>query len=405
MRNPIRRYGLWGTALTLAIALALVAAGVGESDSSPGGTPPTALGAAEGELDLLAGPGYVESGQNDPGADWVTSFERRTGCDVTVRVANSSDEMAALMGTDRYDGVLAPGDAVPRLIAAGDVAPLNTALIPHQRDVVPALRPLPLASADGRSYGIAQGRGANLLMWRRDRLGPTPPTSWDVVFDTATVTPDSGQVTAPDSPLTIADAALYLRAHRPSLRIDDVFELDDRQFGAAVDLLDRQRRAVGRYWSDPTQLESAFALGRAVVGASSQGVADALSGYGLRVSATLPVEGATGWVSVWMVSSRAHHLGCMYRWIDHALSPEVNAEIARYVGEAPASERACAEPAMERHCVVYHAADEAFFGRVRYATTPRRDCGDRRGRKCADLDDWTRAWAQLRRAHRLDGVR
>jgi putative spermidine/putrescine transport system substrate-binding protein len=404
MRNPIRRYGSWGAALTLAIALALALAGVGQSDSSPG-TPPIALGAPEGELDILAGPGYVESGQNDPGADWVTAFERRTGCDVTVRVANSSDEMVALMGTDRYDGVLAPGDAATRLIAAGDVAPLNTALIPHRRDVIPALRELPLTSADGRSYGVAQGRGANLLMWRRGRLGALPPTSWDAVFDVAKVTPYSGRVTAPDSPLALADAALYLRVHRPSLLIDDVFELDDRQFGAAVDLLDRQRRAVGRYWSDPTQLESAFALGRAVVGRSTQGIADALIAYGLRVAAILPAEGATGWVSMWMVSSRAHHPTCMYRWIDHALSPEVNAAIARYVGEAPASAHACAVPGMARYCEVYHAADEAFYDQVRYATAPRRDCGDRRGRKCADLDDWTRAWSQIRQAHRLDRVR
>jgi putative spermidine/putrescine transport system substrate-binding protein len=404
MRNPTRRYGLWGAALALAIALALVAAGVGQSDSSPGGTPPTALGAVEDELDLLAAPGYVESGQNDPGADWVTAFERRTGCEVTVRVANSSDEMVALMGTDRYDGVLASGDAASRLIAAGDVAPLNTTLIPHVRDVTPALRELPLASADGRSYGVPQGRGANLLMWRRGRLGPLPPASWNVVFDAATVTPYSGRVAAPDSPLALADAALYLRAHRPSLLIDDVYELDDRQFGAAVDLLDRQRRAVGRYWSDPTQLESAFALGRAVVGRSSQGIADTLTAYRLRVSTVLPAEGATGWVSAWMVSSRAHHPTCVYRWIDHALSPEVNAAIARYVGEAPASARACAVPGMARHCEVYHAADEAFFDQVRYATAPRRDCGDDRGRKCADLDDWTRAWVQIRRAHRLDRV-
>jgi putative spermidine/putrescine transport system substrate-binding protein len=404
MSTPIgRRNGLWGAALALIVALALVAAWVGATDS--GLSAPTKLGDAEGALDLLAGPGYVESGQNDRGADWVSAFERRSGCDVTVRVANSADEMVALMGTDRYDGVAAPSDVAPRLIADGNVAPVNAALVPHARDVIPALRRLPFATEGDHSYGLAQGRGANLLLWRHERVGDTPPASWDVVFEAMPGTPQRGQVTAPDSPLSIADAALYLRTRRPGLHIGNVFELDDRQFAAAVALLDRQREAVGRYWSDATQLEAAFARGRSVVGEASQAVLDALRGYQLPVSAILPAEGATGWVSVWMVSSRAHHRTCMYRWMDYALSPRVNAAASRYVGEAPASARACALPAMREYCRVYHAADEAFFARVHYATTPRRDCGDRRGAACADLDAWIRAWTRIRRAHRLDEIR
>ena len=50
-------------------------------------------------------------------------FEQQTGCQVHVKIGNTSDEMVQLMRTGQYDGVSASGDATLRLIYAGDVAP------------------------------------------------------------------------------------------------------------------------------------------------------------------------------------------------------------------------------------------------------------------------------------------
>ena len=74
-----------------------------------------------------------------PAVDWVTPFEQKTGCKVNVKVGNTSDEMVQLMRTGQYDGVSASGDATLRLIYAGDVAPVNTDLVPNYADhlVVP----------------------------------------------------------------------------------------------------------------------------------------------------------------------------------------------------------------------------------------------------------------------------
>ena len=81
------------------------------------------LGAGEGEVNLIAWAGYVEDGSTDPKVDWVSDFEKETGCQVNVKVGNTSDEMVTLMRTGQYDGVSASGDATLRLIAGGDVAP------------------------------------------------------------------------------------------------------------------------------------------------------------------------------------------------------------------------------------------------------------------------------------------
>ena len=150
----------------------------------------TELGEGEGEVNLIAWAGYVEDGSTDPKVDWVTDFEKETGCKVNVKVGNTSDEMVTLMRTGNYDGVSASGDATLRLIAGGDVAPVNTDLIPNYADVFEGLKDKPHNSVDGQMYGVPHGRGANLLMWNKDEVKPAPD-SWSVVWDESS--PAQGQ--------------------------------------------------------------------------------------------------------------------------------------------------------------------------------------------------------------------
>src|SRR4051794_35000028 len=208
---------------TLAAVLAMFAiAACGDDDSSSSGSsvkppndikPATSVGKGEGKLNIIAWAGYAEDGSTDPKVDWVTPFEHKTGCQVNVKTGNTSDEMVTLMRTGRYDGVSASGDATLRLIAGGDVAPVNTDLVPNYKDVYDQLKNQDFNSVNGQMYGIPHGRGANLLMWRKDKV-KTPPSSWSAVFDDAAQ--NAGKVTAYDNPIYIADAALYLKAHDPS---------------------------------------------------------------------------------------------------------------------------------------------------------------------------------------------
>ena len=125
-------------------------------------------------MNLIAWAGYVEDGSTDPNVDWVTDFEKQTGCQVNVKIGNTSDEMVTLMRTGKYDGVSASGDATLRLIAGGDVDPVNTDLVPNYKDVFPGLKDQPHNTVDGVNYGIPHGRGANLLMCNKDVVKPAP---------------------------------------------------------------------------------------------------------------------------------------------------------------------------------------------------------------------------------------
>lgn len=383
------------------IITACAALMVGCSGAQEGGgqTPPkleplSALGDGEGELNLVAWAGYAEDGSNDPTADWVTPFERETGCQVNVKLGNTSDEMVQLMRTGQYDGVSASGDATLRLIYAGDVTPVNTSLVPNYETITGFLKDRPWNSVDGQMYGIPHGWGANLLMYNVDVVRDAP-NSWAAVFTDAGKY--KGRVTAYDSPIYIADAALYLSKTKPELGIDDPYSLTSEQLDAAVELLKAQRENVSEYWSDYTKEVQAFESGTSVIGTTWQVIANTIGADNrVQVNTVLPKEGSTGWSDTWMVAAKAAHPNCMYKWMNWITSPEVNAEVAEYFGEAPAQTKACEFTTDKAFCDIYHATDEKFASQIRYWTTPQKKCVDGKGDDCTTYDEWVDKWQQIK---------
>ena len=383
-----------GVFIGLAIVSVAVLTGCGTSAAPGGGDDAevSELGDFEGEVSLLAWPGYVEDGTNDPGVDWVSAFEEDTGCEVTSKVYGTSDEAFGLMKTGDYDVIAASGDASLRLVAAGDVAPVNTDLLENYDGIFDFLKMQSWNSVDGQAYGIPHGYGANLLMYNTEVVTPAP-TSWDVVFDASA--PYAGAVTAYDSPIYIADAAVYLMAHQPDLGIETPYALDETQLAAAVDLLTQQRENIGEYWSDYLKSVQSFETGDTVVGTTWQVIKNSIA-EGTPVDVVLPDEGATGWSDTWMIASEAEHPNCAYAWLDYIASPEANAQATEYFGEAPSSQAAC-EFRSEGSCESYHAGDEEYASQIWYWSTPIAECLDgRTDVECTDYSAWTTAWQEIK---------
>ncbi len=390
--------------VALLVSLLLVANACSSNDNKSAGSgaaPPLpkvsmlkSLGTVEGELNLVNWAGYAEDGTNDKTVDWVHPFEKATGCTVHSKIGNTSDEMVALMKTGQYDGVSASGDATLRLIYGGLVAPVNTDLVPNYATIQDFLKNRSWNSVDGKSYGTPHGWGANLLMWNT-AVVKQKPTSWGVVFDANS--PYKGKVTAYDSPIYIADAALYLMKHQPDLGIKNPYALDRKQLDAAVKLLKQQKPNVGEYWSDYTKAVQAFESGNSVIGTTWQVIANLVtSDKKASVQTILPSEGSTGWSDTWMVAAKAKHPNCMYKWMDWITSPKVNAQVAEWFGEAPAQSKACDETADKAFCTTYHAADKAYSEKISYWTTPTKHCLDGRGNICTDYATWTQEWTGVK---------
>ncbi len=386
------------TSLVLASAAALVLSSCGSSASSSNEPPKLealkSLGAGEGAVNIVAWAGYVENGSTDPNVDWVTDFEKETGCKVNVKVGASSDDMVSLMKTGEYDVVSASGDASLRLIYGGDVAPVNTDLITNYADVFDNLKNQPWNSVNGVSYGVPHGRGANLLAYRTDIVKPAP-TSWGSVFDTNS--PYKGKITAYDSAIYIADAALYLMKTQKDLGIEYPYALDQKQFDAAVELLKAQKPLVGEYWGDYLKHVASLKSGGTVLGTTWQVNINLAKGEGTKVEGIKPVEGSTGWSDTWMISSKAKHPNCAYKWMDHIISPKANAGVAEWFGEAPSNAKSCDLTADKNHCATFHANDDAYWSDVYYWNTPTEACLDgRTDVKCVPYAEWVKAWSSLR---------
>src|SRR3954468_19754629 len=177
------------TLLLVSCSAALTLAACGKKQEAPkeaaAAMPSMAL---EGALDIVAWPGYIERGESDKSYDWVTKFEADTGCKVTVKLANTSDEMVSLMtsggpppsppgdaswppaGNAPYDLVTASGDASLRLIRGGTVQPVGIDRIPSFASIDARLQEAPWHFVDGKHWGVP-------YQWARTSCCTTPRPS------------------------------------------------------------------------------------------------------------------------------------------------------------------------------------------------------------------------------------
>ncbi|NJI21487.1 ABC transporter substrate-binding protein [Aeromonas veronii] len=355
------------TPLMLALVPALLA---GQTQAAP-----TELGKGEGQLNIVAWAGYVERGETDKNYDWVTGFEKETGCKVSVKTAATSDEMVALMNEGGFDLVTASGDASLRLIAGGKVQPLNLALIPSYSKIDPRLQNAPWHTVDGKHYGVPYQWGGNILMYNT-KVFPKAPDSWNVVFEEQTLADgksNKGRVQAFDGPIHIADAALYLMTHQPALGIKDPYELNEEQYKASLDLLRKQRQLVGRYWHDAFVQIDDFKNEGVVASGSWPFQANALIADKQPIATTVPKEGVTGWADTSMVHSDAKNLTCAYKWLEHSLSNKLQGDLAAWFGSVPVVPAACEGNALlgPTGCKT-NGIDN--FDRVRFWRTPVSQC-------------------------------
>jgi putative spermidine/putrescine transport system substrate-binding protein len=385
--------------LALAAVMGLVAVACSDNSSSstvPGGgtstsTAPATIGPGEGALSLVAWPGYTED-------SWVKPFEQQSGCKVDVKPGNTSDDMVNLMrqgGGTLYDGVSASGDASNRLIAGGDVAPIDTSMFSDYADVMPTLQDPPHNTVDGVHYGVPYMWGPNLLLYNTDVVKPAP-TSWSAVFESNS--PYAGQITAYDSPIYIADAALYLKAAQPDLGITDPYELTSDQLDAATQLLQQQAGMIGKYWAAYTDEIKGFDSGDMVVGTAWPVNQQYIElDNKVPVESTIPSEGVTGWADTWMMSSNAPHPNCMLMWMQYTLQPEVQAEVAVFYGATPSNSASCKQLNKElgSAAAIYHCGDDAFLSSVALWKTPLADCGNGSS-DCMDYNAWTEKWLEIR---------
>ncbi len=335
-----------------------------------------ALGAAEGQVNIVAWPGYIERGETDPKFDWVTGFEKASGCKVQVKTANTSDEMVALMNEGGFDLVTASGDASLRLIAGKRVQEINTDLIPSWKDVDDRLKDAPWHTVGGKHYGTPYMWGPNVLMYNTEVFDEAP-TSWNVVFEEMKL-PDGisnkGRVQAYDGPIHVADAANYLMTHKPELGIKSPYELNADQYKAALDLLRTQRTLVSRYWHDAFIQMDDFTNEGVVASGAWPFQVNILQSKNAPIASTIPEEGATGWSDTTMMHVDAENPNCAYMWMEHTLSSNLMSDLSVWFGANPGVPAACTDGRGMQTAEGCTKNGMDDFAKINFWTTPVTKC-------------------------------
>jgi putative spermidine/putrescine transport system substrate-binding protein len=336
----------------------------------------TKIGKAEGQVNIVAWPGYIERGETDPNFDWVTKFEKSSGCKVNIKSANTSDEMVALMNEGGFDLVTASGDASLRLVAGKRVQPINIELVPSWNTVDKRLQNAPWHTVDGVHYGVPYMWGPNVLMYDT-RVFKQAPKSWAVVFEETTLDDgksNKGRVQAYDGAIHVADAANYLMYHRKELGIKNPYELNEDQYKAALDLLRQQRKLVSRYWHDAFIQMDDFKNEGVVASGSWPFQVNILQSEKHPVASTIPQEGATGWADTTMLHADASNPNCAYLWMEHTLSSNLQSDLSVWFGANPSVPAACTDGRGMQNAAGCSANGLDDFEKIRFWTTPVSKC-------------------------------
>ena len=243
---------------------------------------------------------------------------------------------------------------------------------------------------------MPHGWGANLLMYNTNKVSPAPTPG-----RRSSTTPPStqGKVTAYDSPIYIADAALYLMAHQAGPGHQEPLRARP---GAAR----RRRRPaeeaaapnVGEYWSDYTQggpgLQGRQHGGRHHLA----GDREHRHGRDAPVKAFLPEGGLHRLVRHLDGGAKTKHPNCAYRWLElHRLARRPTPRWRSTSARRPANLKACQHDHGQELLRDYHAADAAYAEKIWYWTTPIKQCLDgRTSVNCTDYAAWTKAWQRSR---------
>jgi putative spermidine/putrescine transport system substrate-binding protein len=346
------------------------------------------IGAGEGEVSIVAWAGYIERGETDAAFDWVTGFEAESGCKVTVKTAATSDEMVSLMNEGGFDLVTASGDASLRLIFGEKVQEINTALIEGYSTIDERLQNAPWHTVNDKHYGVPYQWGSNVLMYNTEAFAEAP-TSWNVVFEEMTLADgqsNKGRVQAFDGPIYIADAALYLKAHKPELGIGDPYALTQEQFDAALELLRQQRELVGRYWHDAFVQIDDFTNEGVVASGSWPFQVNLLVAADEPIASVIPEEGATGWADTTMMHVDAAHPNCAYMWLNHSLNAKLQGDLAAWFGSVPVVPAACeGNELLGAEGCKTNGIDN--FDKISFWKTPTADCSGAGG-ACVPYADW-----------------
>ena len=349
---------------------------------------------------VVVPPGAVQNGSVNPKTDWVTPFEKQSGCLVQLRTADTDadayKDLTYGIGNSYYDAILASPEVAGRLVNAKAVAPLKTAQVSGYSGVSPRLRTAAPEVSGGTTYGLPYLWDTYVTGYNSGQVKPAPQT-WTTLFSPSSAVRYSGKITVPNAPVTLALAALYLKSAQPALGITDPFELTRAQLAAAGQVVNKVRHHIGTWWSADSTVIGQLGDGQDVLGAVLTHQINEMSRAGLPAAGVPTPTEATGSGSTvaflysWLVSAHAHNPKCAYQFLSWMTSNKIQERASAFTSAAPVSPAACRGPAAA-NCAAYHMSSLPTARNILFEHLPQASCAAGR---CTSYAQWQAAWKHI----------
>ena len=274
-----------------------------------------------GEINVLSWGNYIDFA--------IPGFEKKYG--VKVNIDYYGDEQEAMnkiraAGLGTHDIVFLGAGFEDVALKQNMLAALDIARVPSFADVFPKLKK---AKADGKYYCATYSFGLNGLIAYDPAKTGGPITSWADVYS-AKYKDRIGKIDKSNEQIW-----------RTALSLGYTYgPLTDDQWKAVETKLTENTKEVRTIYAHNDEMAQLLANGEIWIGDSDDGSYRQAIAKGLKIALAYPTEGMTAWYDGPCIIAQAPHEAAAYAFVNYMLSPEVQAQLPKQLGYAPANAKA-----------------------------------------------------------------
>jgi len=276
-----------------------------------------------GEINILAWGNYIDFA--------LKPFEEKTG--VKINIDYYGDEQEAMnkiraAGLGTHDIVFLGAGFEDIAMKQGLITPLDVSKIASYGDLFKVLQK---KKPDGNVYCATYSFGLNGIIAYDPAKTGGAIKSWKEVF--------SGKYKDRIGKIDKSNEQVW----RTALSLGYTYgPLSEDQWKKVEEKLDENMSQVRTIYSHNDQMAQLLSSGEIWIGDSDDGSYRQAKAKGLPIEAAYPEEGMTAWYDGPCIVANAPHPEAAYAFINHMLSPEIQAQLPKELGYAPANSKAIA---------------------------------------------------------------
>ncbi len=307
----------------------LIACGAAPAAEAPAASDTQAPAADGVDRSKLSKELYVYNWTDYMDPQILADFEAQYGVKVILDTYDANEDMIAKVaaGGSGYD-IAVPSDyAVQTMVNAGLVQELDHSLLPNLTHIEPTL--LNKYFDEGNKYSVPYMYGITGIAYNKKAF-PTPPDSWSVMFDTASIEKYAGKFSMLDDERESPGAAL--RYLGKSLN-----ETDPEALKQAQALLTNQKQYLAAYNSSDVNRKLAggeYVMAHAWSGQAMQarnGLEGEFEGNP-DIGFVMPKEGGMIWMDNMVILKDSPNAYTAHVFMNYVTQPSVSAQNTSYIG-------------------------------------------------------------------------